>query len=514
MEIGIGTHGRDPFVKGNGEEDEPHEQNDDDDGTAVAAAPPTCRHRCPTCSNPAAAQLESILPDRHSRLAFLVFAIGILICTGFWLAWIIESRWLQSERYPTVRVSVEQLSAIPPFNGLGVALPSQFFDVPSLINPNRARDDPSVPPSNTKFFGMQAAMHGVDVPGSDSGVLCESIPRQGKSDTIFMCQPTKGGKHVYGTDPNAPIPDLDDPTIWDWRVSNVLHSLCFDVYTVLDVAPVYEYWKMTTFPYGGPHIDMYLASGETITRVNHYIAFSNHTEEELQPILVDLPGRYYYPLNRYHETALTVSKYQALDQERAEIKYAIANRDSLPYVDAQVSQLLDDPATPLSWQHQIQSLLNESSDHHFYFLRYCLRMHDMSALVSTEVRSYGWLPFLSDVGGFGSIVGLVIACLFPIYKKVQQQRLFLPVMIMTKLKHKGEEKEEEDSQHQHQQFDKKYTDTTEKSAAADVASGIDSPSAANNCAPSSSSSPPSSSFSSVHPYAVDINMVHLRNRHV
>jgi hypothetical protein len=225
---------------------------------------------------------------------------------------------------------------------------------------------------------------------------------------------------VFGSDPNAPLPDLVDKDIWQYQLSRASDQLQFRIWSMVDVGAVLRTWNEAEIPYKIPQLQSYLSGTDSIIAINQWLN-TDRNETAFEPIIDTLPGVYSYDYNHYHITSLSVSKYVPLHGP-PQIKYTIANRDVIALADWQVRGSLADfnAAFPYMEREVAEWLAEDPVGHQIFYIVYSLRIADMHALVSTEVNMYGPLPFISDLGGFLSMLMLGVGILFPIVAKVTE----------------------------------------------------------------------------------------------
>ena len=348
-------------------------------------------------TTPIAELFTAALPDPYSRMLFLVALVAILLCSGLWLSWILQSRWLQQKNHPTIVVSEEVQDHIPAFHGVGFLFPNYIFDMPSLIDQEIPGVDYEAlyPPNNAGHyisvnFASQRFNASYEGPSS---VVCEIVQDRNRS---FLCQPTQNGKKVFGSDPSGPIPNMLDPDVWGWQANGVSDQLNFQIWTFLNVSAVLDVYNTTEFPYINPFLYSYIAGPASILGVNQWMAGSR-SQDSLGPIIATLPGVFNYEFNHFHATALAVTKRVPLSGPPV-LTFSITNRDSIGLSNHQVQGSFDAFAQLWPEQAAVLDAYRSTPGNNMFYMNYALRIADMNIITSTEQDLYGILPFLSDVG--------------------------------------------------------------------------------------------------------------------
>jgi len=200
----------------------------------------------------------------------------------------------------------------------------------------------------------------------------------------------------------------------------------------VNLAPVYAYTNSTEIPFGIPMISQWLGTPQLVTSVNQYLAAPVQNVATLAPVIANLPGVFFYAHNNFHSTSLSVSSYVTLDNTKT-LEYTIVNRDSLQYTSLQVSQSVAGLEAVIPGIASLYAPYLNDPTVQMFSMNTCVRMSGMSSLHSQEQDMYGYLPFISDLGGILSMLSLAITLLFPVVSKQTQVRQFLPFVLMKRL---------------------------------------------------------------------------------
>ncbi|MDO9334299.1 MAG: hypothetical protein Q7T57_07245, partial [Dehalococcoidales bacterium] len=309
--------------------------------------------------------------------------------------------------------------------GVIFALPVWLFDIPWIVQQNTT-ESPNTLEHVLYYTGSASA-----VPTRNGGsIMCQSLDQRNSS---YLCQPTQNGKRVFGSDLDAPLPDLTDPNVWGYQATlDHEADLCIGMLSFVDMAPVRAYYNTSDTPYQLPFLGARLMNSREIVGVNAITDVEMpRTRDRYVEVLNNNFRMSYFDFNAEHITSLSLSKYTDV-HSNTKLTFAITDRDVFRMSPTQVE---------LSFQTAVQDKPPEVVERitkyrtnpnvEMFSMQFCLRPAALTAIVSTELTPYGILPFLSDLGGFLNLAFILVTLLFPIVARIHEPRKFLAFVIHT-----------------------------------------------------------------------------------
>jgi len=356
------------------------------------------------------------LPDRESRLAFGIAFLAALTIAIYWSYYTIHNKWLYSYSHPESRVTVDSASSLPGLAS-GMALSTTY--------------PLGVVAGEWSWVIWAESLYADHVVSVDGLIACKLAVAYG-----YVCQPIDAqGKPMYQPSQQGMVGNEADGTgEWRLRYTSRLQALCYTnlAYvnrTLLNMTMQQSIVMTSMAAIPLTATDMRVINGEQNSSSIPIRPSSNSTTP-----IQRVSGPLMFPYDSLHTITFRPHRRETLDHVITyQYDYNLAGGFSL-----------NDVAKDMLWWE----LYNRSSIGTRWFLRkaryewdedlelkvtrICTVPATFDVQVSTEVTTYGFESFLSDVGGFLNLLSLFFVLLFPLTYKVTQPRSFVAMYIAYK----------------------------------------------------------------------------------
>lgn len=379
---------------------------------------------------------SSDFPDPASQLCSLLVLVGVLLVSVFWFQGI-RDKWEFDEQHPTQVVSYIGMRSLPALLGLQ-------FSFDAAMMPPQWTHLRSVTPLLSEHTGLRSAASFVTC----TNITIEGLTYVGDSavSSAFCESLTASGRPVL--DPaNAPG-ELDGFSARSLPLSNWalqftptfqgIDKLCFQIDVLLNRTAQLSAGLDAT-----PMFSMSALSSPAMLAM-HEIASAGLVASPNDPALQWIFIREDY-------SSVACLPFDSVTQLETATTRTVQVSKSTNYIyDYQA--LGSTPMSPANKEQNWQRLLNQTQDATERAALQSLKddptSHYASALVCAKPRSfiiqevalfriYGWGPLISDLGGFLSILSVVLLLLFPLIHNEPKLREFKLVSLLKWYKTRG-----------------------------------------------------------------------------